>query len=332
MTSAVLAGVSPCPLADGVLVVANPAAAGVTQDLSAEVEGRLREVCGDVELTWTRGAGHAGALAAAAVRAGGPGLLVALGGDGTVREMAEAVAGGSDEPGDGQRDGTPVLLTLPAGSGNSSSRNLWGDLGVADILDLVADPRATRVRRLDMLRLHEAGVTVLLGASSGFLAEVLIGARDVDSSLTGIHRYFAAAGAVLAAMPAHPTRVTVDGAVLHDGPACSVAVGGGRFRASAFQFLPRSVLDDGLLDVSTIGALDPADVAGLAQLVPTGDHVDRADVTYGRGRSVILERTDGEPLIAEYDGDVWNASGPRLTIDVVPGALPALASLEAPCG
>jgi diacylglycerol kinase (ATP) len=320
MTSTVLEGGFRRALSDGALVVANPAAAGVTAGLVADVADRLRAGCRHLQVSWTTGPGHARELV---THAGRRGVVVAVGGDGTVREAAEAVAAS----GDGQ-----VLLALPAGSGNSSARNIWGDAGVADVLDLVLDPAATTVRRLDMLRLEEPGVTVLLGASSGFLAQVLIDARGVDPSVKGIDRYYAAAGGVLAAMPDHPTRVTVDGRVIHDGPASSVAVGGGRFRASAFQFLPDSVLDDGLLDVSTIGALDAAAVAELAPLVPTGQHISRPDVSYARGRRVVIERTDGERLVAEYDGDVWAAAGPRLTAEVVPAALPVVAPAQSPCG
>jgi diacylglycerol kinase (ATP) len=112
---------------------------------------------------------------------------------------------------------------------------------------------------------------------------------------------------------------------VHDGPACLAAVGGGRFRAFSFQFLPQSRLDDGELDVCVIGALSGPAVAELAELVPSGGHVGRPEVTCGRGRRVTIERTDGEALVAEFDGEVWAGAGTTLTVEVVPGALPVLA-------
>jgi diacylglycerol kinase (ATP) len=177
------------------------------------------------------------------------------------------------------------------------------------------------------MRLVEPDVDVLLGASSGFLADVLIGARDV-TGLAGRDRYYAAAAGVLAAMPAHPTRVTVDGRIIHDGPVSLAAVGGGRFRAYAFQFLPRSVLDDGELDICVIDALTGAAVSEVANLVPTGGHLSRPEVTYQRGRRVCLERTDGLPLVAEFDGEVWTGAGSTLTVEIIPGALRTLASRD----
>jgi diacylglycerol kinase (ATP) len=55
-------------------------------------------------------------------------------------------------------------------------------------------------------------------------------------------------------------------------------------------------------------------------------------VRYSRGRRVVIERTDGEALVAEFDGDVWDAAGSRLTIEIVPEALRVLAPVTAPCG
>jgi diacylglycerol kinase (ATP) len=303
------------------LIIANPAAAANSAEVVAQIEQRLTHSAVRGRTVWTEAPGHAAQLAAAHPDAG---LIVAVGGDGTVAEVSGALAG---SPHRGQ-----VLMALPAGSGNSSSRNLWGDLSWEQVLDLFDRPGECTVRRVDLLYLVEPDATVLLGASTGFLAEVLIGVRHVDPALKGIDRYYAAAVDVIQAMPADPTRVTVDGLVLYDGPTSSVTVGGGRFRARSFEFLPESLLSDGLLDVSTIAALDSAAVAELVPLMPTGQHLSRPEVRYSRGRRVVIERTDGEGLVAEFDGDVWDAAGPRLTIEIVPNALRVLAPAIAPCG
>jgi len=311
------------------LIIANPAASGVTAQVVSQIEARLEgsAVIADdarVRTVWTRAPGHAGQLATSHPEAD---LIIAVGGDGTVGEAAQALSalGRSSQ----------VLCVLPVGSGNSTARSLWGDRAWHEVLDLMCGPSVDdqiAVRRIDLMRLHEPAVTSILGTSTGFLAQVLIGANHVDPKLTGIDRYYAAAVEVLQDMPSHPTRVTVDGVVLHDGQTCSVAVGGGRFRARSFQFLPESVLDDGLLDVSTIGALDAAAVADLAPLMPMGQHIGRPEVTYGRGHNVVVERTDGQPLVAEFDGTVWAGAGARLTIDVLPAALAAMAASDAIAG
>lgn len=294
------------------LIVANPAAAGVDAPTVAEIADRLGAHARSVSTVWTERAGHAAQLARAHPAAG---LLVAVGGDGTVNELVQA------RP-------QQIVCALPVGSGNSTARNLFGDRDWRQVLDLLDTPGSYEVRALDLMRMPEPGVTAVLGVATGFLADVLLRARAVDPAILGIDRYYAAAVDVLQAMPVHPTRVTVDGVVLSDGPTSSVAVGGGRYRARSFQFLPESVLDDGLLDVSTIDALDTTAVAELVPLMPSGLHVRRPDVHCTRGRKVVIERTDGQPLVAEFDGSVCDAAGPRLTVEIVPQALRALVATD----
>jgi diacylglycerol kinase (ATP) len=309
------------------LVVANPAAASVTSDLVASVEAALRAspvlaAGASLRTRWTHAPGHARELAGSQHTAD---LVVAIGGDGTVSEVTQALAASGRDR---------LLCVVPAGSGNSTARSLWGDRTSEQVVALLAGDPPGRVRRrhLDLLRLHEPDLVSVLGASTGFLAQVLVDAEHVDPSLTGIDRYYAAAFAILADMPDHPTRVTVDGRVLSDGPTCSVAIGGGRFRARSFQFLPESVLDDGLLDVSSIGAVRGAAVDELAALIPTGEHLARPDVTYARGRVVVVERTDGLPLVAEFDGSVLTGIGSSLTAEVLPRAVSALAATDTMTG
>ena len=303
------------------LLVANPGAAGVDAGVVDEIAARLTGRLRSVRTCWTETPGHAGQLAAEHQDVD---MIVAIGGDGTVCEIVQGLAGWAAP--------SPIVCALPAGSGNSTARNLFGDRDWREILAALDDPATVLVRELDLLRLAEPGVTAVLGTSTGFLAQVLRDARNVDPSVQGIDRYYAAAVGVLQSMPADPTRVTVDGVVVADGPMSSVAVGGGRFRARSFNFLPHSVLDDGLLDVSTIGALDADALAALIPLMPAGQHLDRPEVRYARGTQVVIERTDGQPLTAEFDGSVWDLAGSRLTIDVVPNALRMLALRGVDCG
>ena len=297
------------------LVLVNPCAGTADRSVAREIEGRLSGRVRTVRTAWTEAPGHAAELVREHADAG---LIIAVGGDGTVAELIQGMAG------------SQIVCALPVGSGNSTARNLFGDRTWRQILDLLDDPGALTVCHLDLLRLVEPGVTAVLGASTGFLAQVLCDARAIDPALKGIDRYYASAACVLQAMPDHPTRVTVDGIVLTDGPMASVTIGGGRYRAWSFQFLPGSLLDDGLLDVSTIDALSPAAVAELGPLLTAGKHLGRPDVRYARGTSVIVERTDGLPLVAESDGSVLDV-GSRLTIEIVPNALLALAVTDGPC-
>jgi len=303
------------------VVIANPAAGPGTDPVVQAAVARLGDRSDQVDLAWTTGIGHAEVMAATAGRNPDVGLVVAVGGDGTVREVAQALA----------RAGTdaPPLLALPAGSGNSTCRAVWGPLAWPEVLDLALDPARCRVRALDMLHLVEVDALAVLGASTGFLAAVLLEARAVTGQV-GIDRYHTAAAKVFGAMPSEPTCVTVDGAVIHEGPTTLAAVGGGQYRAQSFRFLPSSVLDDGLLDVCVIGTLDDVALSEVATLALTGDHLDHPRVTYARGRTIRLEHAEGKPLLGEFDGDVWEQAGPALTIKVLPRSIRMLAPVEWP--
>jgi diacylglycerol kinase (ATP) len=190
------------------LVLVNPSAAAVDASVAHEIEGWLSERARTVRTAWTQAPSHAAELVREHADAG---LIIAVGGDGTVSELVAGMVGHQ------------ILCPLPAGSGNSTARNLFGDRSWRQVLDLLDDPGAFTVRHLDLLRLVEPGVTAVLGASTGFLAQVLSDARAVDPAVKGIDRYYASAAGVLQAMPDHPTRLTVDGTVLADGPMASVA-------------------------------------------------------------------------------------------------------------
>jgi diacylglycerol kinase (ATP) len=171
-----------------------------------------------------------------------------------------------------------------------------------------------------MARVEETRDTVLLGACSGLVAEALETAAGL-TRLTGRARYQEAVAATLRDFAPHPARVVVDGEVVHDGSVVLANIGGGRYRGGGFLVLPRSVLDDGLLDVCVVtGSLDPRELPGLTR---DGRHLERPEVIYRRGRRIEIERTDGAPLTFEWDGEVQRGRT-RYALDVLPAVLPVL--------
>lgn len=317
-----------------VMIVVNSSARGGAETLAEEVVERCRGLDRETVLLAPQGRDRAVIEVADAVAVTGPwSAVVAIGGDGTVRTVAEGLARGigrlPDSP-DGAATGGPPLLVVPGGTGNSVYRALWEDRPWPEVLDDAFAGR-TRVRDLDLLRIAETGSYAFLGASTGLIAEAV----RLSATLTGVsgrERYQAAALAALEQHAAFPARVTVDGAVLHDGSTTLVAVGGARHRSGTFQLLPRSVLDDGLLDVCVIRGVGADAFIDLAGVIVAGEHVGRPEVAYAQGRSMTLERTDGAPLLFEHDGDLWVRDDRSLTLDIVRGAVPAYAPMEPVAG
>lgn len=301
------------------VVVANPAADTTTIDLVDAVLAQCQRQIGDCALVWTTAPEDATAVAARQ----DCDLIVGVGGDGTVREIVEGLVA--------RPDGAPLLLVLPGGSGNSFCRGLWGERDVPQIVAEALDPTRSRVRHVDVLRMAQDGRHALLGVSAGFLAEVLVAAAA--SGASGVARYHAGGAAILAHPPAFAARVRVDDAVIFTGDACLVNVGGGRYRAAGIlNLMPKSVLDDGLLDVCVLAAMPVDELIELVPAVQAGTHLTDPHVTYSTGRRVVVERLDGLPLVIESDGDVTADPSDELTVDVLAGAVSVLAPREAVAG
>ncbi|MFC0003939.1 diacylglycerol/lipid kinase family protein [Micromonospora siamensis] len=311
------------PFARG-LVVANPAAGRVTDDLVEEVLARCRKHLDVVRLHRTMEVGDAARVVAAAARAADaerPDVVVSVGGDGTVREVVTGLIGAATPAG-------PALLVVPAGTGNSNYLAQWGAEPWPDAVDAALRGEGSRVRHLDLARIRERDQLVLLGAATGTVAEALQIARTVR--VTGPARYQEAFTRACRDGVPYPGRVTVDGRVVHEGGTILVNVGGGRYRGGTYQLLPHSVLDDGELDVCVIG--DGVDPLRVPELILAGDHVGEPGVVYARGRTITVERTDGAPIWFEHDGELLDRDRTAYTLDVVPGALAVACRFPNPAG
>ncbi len=299
------------------LVIANPAAGTVSPDLVAELVELCRPHVHRLSVRWTTERGDATLAATEAATEAvsrRPDVVIAVGGDGTVREVVQGLLSA------GTGDVFPALLIIPAGTGNSSYLAQWGDLPWPEAVPAALSGNGSRRCLLDIARLVELDALVLLGACSGLIADALITVRSVP--IVGRERYRIALARTAAEYVPYPGRVLVDGAVVHAGKTVLANVGGGRHRGGSYQVLPRSVLDDGLLDVCVIGSeIDPVDVPDLTR---NGAHLREPGVVYARGRRVTVERTDGEPLSFEHDGELRTGTATRFTLQVLPRVLPAL--------
>jgi diacylglycerol kinase (ATP) len=267
-----------------VLIVANPSAGGCSDPLVADVTRRCRR---RAELGSSPSTVD---------------LVVAVGGDGT----AGAVAG---------RLGTTPLFIVPAGTANSFYRTLWGSTPWQVALELALAGASSS--RVDLARVAELDRLVLSGACAGFPPQAIHVAKASGAS------YASALADLAGSYEPYPGRVLVDGVVVHSGPTVLANVGGGRFRGGAYELLPHTVLDDGLLDVCVLGA--EHDIGEMLALTRTGAHVEVPGVVYARGTRIRVERLDGAPLWFDHDGEVVRSRS-SFTLTAVPSAASVIAA------
>jgi diacylglycerol kinase family enzyme len=250
-------------------------------------------------------------MAAEAVRAGA-GLVVASGGDGTVRGVAAGLAG----------TGVP-LGVLAQGTGNLLARNLGipVHLDRPGRLDKAVDVALHGVRRPIDVGMSQVAVggsaCFLIMAGMGFDAAMLAGTNPVLKRRFGTLAY---ARSGMAELRYHPARftLTIDGKVHRPRKAsCILVANVGRITGD-LEVVKGAEPDDGLLDVAIIRARTPLQWAQVASRIMLHSRWGDVRVELLRGRSVQI--SSDELHLVEHDGDVGDAVD-SLSVTALPGAL-----------
>ncbi len=181
--------------------------------------------------------------AKAAIEAGAD-VVVAIGGDGTVRAVAEALAG------------TDVALGIvPVGTGNLFARNM--ELPIEQPGALIGTALDGEERRVDVgwLRKDDTGeeVAFLIIAGIGLDAEMVAGANASLKKRLGWAAYFFSAIKHLGDKRMEAT-VTVDGSEEVSSQMRSVLFGNVGRLPGGLQLIPDAEIDDGHLDILTLDA------------------------------------------------------------------------------
>lgn len=247
-----------------------------------------------------------GVSAASTAALDGAELVVAVGGDGTVRGCAEGLA----------RTGVPLGL-VPHGTANLLARTLRipgharAALAVALGTDRLGGGSIDRVIDLAVAD----GVPFTAMAGMGLDAAVVEGTKLK-------HQFgwlaYAMSGAVHLALP--PVRFTIrldDGAPV-ERVARSVVAGNSGLLPGGFSLLPDARPDDGLLDVGVLAPHGPFGWARLATRVLT--HSQHQDRMLERFQARKVEISTFALLPREVDGEVVSP-GHSLTVTVQPKAL-----------
>jgi diacylglycerol kinase family enzyme/membrane-associated phospholipid phosphatase len=246
---------------------------------------------------------HGAGLARDAVAAGA-GLVVACGGDGTVNEVASALAG------------TGVALgVVPLGTGNLLAANLGIPTTLEDALNVLVDGAE---RRIDVGRAHGR---IFLGMTGMGLDAAMI--ADAPEGLKRRAGWAAYAVAVARHLPDRIAAVSVqvDGRRSRHRNVSMLLIGNiGRLQAG-IEPLPGAEVDDGLLDLAVIaprGALGWFR-AGAALRRGRGADGDASRTVY-RDRGERINVRTRHPAPREADGETLPAAT-RLDVEVWHDAL-----------
>jgi len=227
--------------------------------------------------------------------------VVAVGGDGTVHEVAAACAGTGRTMG-----------VLPAGSGNDYVKAIGVGTDLRRALEVLV---GGKVRTVDMGEVN--GVPFNNGLGIGFDAEVAAGVAEAPAYLGGTGRYLWSVGRLLRNFRCHEARLVIDGEVI-EAKTILVAVAIGTTYGSMFRLTPEAVLDDGLFDVIWSDEVNRTEVLRLIPAALRGTLSNRRKIHTARGREIEVELSEEVP--AHVDGEML-ASTRDFMARVLPGTL-----------
>lgn len=252
--------------------------------------------------------GEAVRLAADAA-AGGYELVIAAGGDGTVREVATGLHLGG---------GVPRLGIVPVGTGNDLAFSLGLPTGVEEAMSVAIHGR---IASLDLIRAagQEGDGEVRFSANAvvaGFAG------RIGDAMGPTLRRWLRPVAYPLAAISQirdlgpYDVSLEIDGRPIATR-ALMVIAANGEHAGGRLRLAPGALTDDGLLDLVVVHAVRPWKLASLVPAVLAGRHAGHDGVSVYRAAAVRLESRPA--MWMNLDGDTWR-TGP-VALDVLPGAL-----------
>lgn len=292
------------------MVVFNPAAGqaeSLERDLNAAAKA-WRARGWRVELCPTAAAGDGTRLAKQAADQGYD-LVVAAGGDGTINEVVNGLAGSAT-----------ALGTLPLGTMNVWARELNMPLQPLAAAEALLE---WRVRAIDLGRAGDR--YFLLMAGIGFDAAITAGVKTAEKRRLGALAYVLRGIEQALNIRGARTRLSLDGRTIKRRVLMTV-VGNTQLYGGLVKITHRASIDDGLLDVCVIRGDNFFSAVRHAIAILRRRQSRDPEIEYYRARTIQIIARPRLPV--QVDGDAIGQT--PMTFQVVPGALRALLPVNLP--
>lgn len=293
-----------------VKIILNPQAGrGKAAKLKPKILAELAKYGYLSHLEETQWHGHAIEIAKKAVESGYD-LVITAGGDGTVNQVVNGMAG-SKVP----------LGVLSAGTGND----------FAAMIGMPADPVAGiwqiiegETKWVDLCRLNESYFISSVGA--GFDGQVAYNVNRGIRFVRGMPAYLLSVLKTLFSFRLHRVKMVVDGRE-REYRALLFAVTNSCTYGGGIKITPAARIDDGLFEICVVKEVTPFDVLWFLPLAIKGEHGRLHDkVEFFRGREIYLESTT--PLFYQIDGEVFQETVFRFSM--IPGGFPVRGAVLTP--
>lgn len=291
------------------------------------LEAGLAHAAGDADLDvrwWETTVDDPGQGVAAQALEAGADLLIAAGGDGTVRAVAEHLAEASS---------SAELGIVPLGTGNLLARNLNVPINdvpaaLARALDVEAHPLDVGWVDVDLVDGYERHAFVVM-VGFGVDAHMIAETDDDLKDKAGWLAYVESLGRALSASEVLPFHITSDGRTPSDEEGHTLLIANCGMIQGGLTLLPNADPADGELDYMVLSAESFGEWAGtlktmmwdngLKRLITNTDEVTSTDAV-GHGRAKTLEVTLPDARAFEIDGEEVGETK-AFTVSIQPSAI-----------
>lgn len=284
------------------LFIINPIAGGKTKHHVPDlIKKHLNAEIFDATMTFTSKANHAFQLAADALTVYD--VIIAVGGDGTINEVASALVGKENK-----------LGIIPQGSGNGLARFLKIPLKMESAIKNLNDYHSVLI---DAAKLNDRYFFNMAGV--GFDAH--ISALFAENRFRGFRAYFGSIMREIAGYQSQPYRLIIDD-MEFEREAFMISFANSSQYGNNAHVSPEASVKDGLIDVCVIKPFPIYRFPMLAWrlFTKTAQRSPYVEIIRGKAIKVIRNHSD----TAHVDGEP-QYMGSIIQIEVLPGALNVLA-------
>lgn len=254
--------------------------------------------------------------------------FIAVGGDGTVHDVLNGIAGFIDwNNAYGKRFSFSefTLGVLPLGSGNDWVKSLGISRDLMKAVDVLVEGKVSRQDVVRVSMLDKDALPHEMETSVSYMVNV--GGIGIDAKVCERvnrlkkegkrGRMLYVTSLMKAVMDRRPSELKIicDGAVAFEGPYLSVAFGVGKYSGGGMRQTPAAVLDDGLLDMTVIPEIAMSRIVCEAPRLFTGSFLKVPELTAVKGKCFTVHAADhDEPQPIEVDGEVVGYTPVRLEV------------------
>lgn len=241
--------------------------------------------------------GHGVELARFAVSRGEK-RIIAVGGDGTVREVASALV-----------NTDAALGILPFGTGNDIAKPLNIPTETEPALNALLNGKP---RPVDCGRVNDSYFFNIAGM--GFDVDVLVETERFKKKRKGMLPYLLGVMSAVVHKKKIPMKITLDGKE-RNTELLMIDIANGKYFGGGMKVAPDASPFDGLFDVVMVKYVSLLRFLTLLPSFIKGGHIKYAEVTVCRAKTVDIELEDGDELPIQTDGEIDNVTPARISME-----------------